>query len=68
MERKYFKPMSLTWWGGFVPLCAGMFVAAEPLHGLAAHVATVAAMYGDTHPVVPINAGLAIIGFRGKDG
>ena len=65
MESRYFKPRSLTWWSGFVPLLSGAFVAFEPVHGLADYAQAVSAMYGGTDPAIPINAGLAIIGFRG---
>ncbi len=63
--NRYFKPKSLTWWSGFVPLAAGTFVAFEPVHELVEWSAAIAATYGNTNPAVPINAGLAIIGFRG---
>lgn len=65
MDRKYFKPRSLTWWSGFAPISAGAFVAFEPVHQLAEWTAAVSAMYGDVSPAVPINAGLALIGLRG---
>lgn len=68
MQRKYFKPRSLTWWSGFVPIAAGAFVAFEPVHELATYAAAVSAMYGDVSPAVPINAGLALIGLRGANG
>lgn len=66
-EKKYFKPKSVTWWSGFFPIAAGVFVASEPLHQLADYASVVATMYGDVPPAVPINAGLAIIGFRGRE-
>ncbi len=62
---RYFKPKSVTWWSGFVPLCAGTFVAFDPVHGLEAWSTAVSATYGDVSPAVPINAGLALIGLRG---
>ena len=65
MERKYFKPRSVTWWAGFVPLGLGVFVASETVHGLSNYAAAASAMYGDVSPAVPINAGLALIGLRG---
>ena len=65
MDRKYFKPRSVTWWSGFVPLVSGVFMAFDPVHGLTDYTAAVSAMYGDVSPAVPINAGLALIGFRG---
>ena len=65
IRRKYWKPHSLTWLSSFVPLIAGIFVATEPLHGLAAWVQAVNAMTGDMHPAVLINLGLVGIGLRG---
>lgn len=63
---KYFKPRSLTWWSGIIPICAGTFVAFEPVHHLADWAAAVSTTYGDVPPAVPINAGLALIGLRGS--
>jgi len=68
MNRKYFKPGSLTWWSGFVPLAGGTFIAFEPVHQLAEYTAAVSSMFGDVSPAVPINAGLALIGLRGASG
>ena len=65
IRRKYLKPYSLTWISSVVPLIAGVFVATEPLHGLAAWVQSVNAMTGDMHPAVLINLGLVGIGLRG---
>ena len=65
---RYFKPKSVTWWSGFVPICCGTFVAFEPVHQLVEYTAAVSAMYGDVSPAVPINAGLALIGLRGANG
>ena len=61
---KYFKPRSLTWWSGFVPLALGVFMALEPVHGLTAWVAAVSNATDMTAPVL-INLGLVAIGFRG---
>lgn len=66
--NKYVKLKSLTWWSGFVPLTAGVFVALEPVHHLANYAEAVSTMYGGVSPAIPINAGLAIIGFRGSNG
>lgn len=62
--RKYWKPRSLTFWAGFVPILAGAFVAFEPVHGLTNWAVSISALYGDAPPIVPINAGLALIGLR----
>jgi hypothetical protein len=62
---RYFKPDSVTWWSGFIPVMAGTFVAFEPVHGLIEWADAVSATYGNTSPVIPINAGLALIGIRG---
>ena len=65
MDRRYFKPKSLTWWASVVPLLAGVIDATEPLHGLASITQTVRSMTGDVSPSILINAGLAGIGLRG---
>lgn len=65
MESKYFKPKSLTWWASLAPLLAGLFVAAEPVHGLAAWVELIDNATGGASPAVLINAGVAGIGLRG---
>ena len=62
---KYFKPKSLTWWGAIVPLVAGLVVASEPIHGLAAVVQAIDNATGHVSPAILINAGLVGIGFRG---
>lgn len=63
--NKYFKPKSLTWWGSFVPLVAGLVVAFEPIHGLVGIVQTINSVTGHVSPAVMINAGLIGIGVRG---
>lgn len=68
MERKYFKPLSVTWWSGVVPIVGGGFIAAEPLHQLAEHTMVVSSVFGDVPPGVLINGGLALIGLRGANG
>lgn len=65
---KYWKPTSVTWWASVTPLCAGLFLATEPLHGLAAAAQSIEAMVGGTSPALLINAGLAGIGIRGAMG
>lgn len=62
--KSYIMPASVTWWASFVPLALGIFVAAEPLHGLEAWVAFVNNATGHMHPAVMINAGIAGIGLR----
>lgn len=64
MSRKYFKPTSLTWWASFVPLCAGLFIVTEPLHGMSVWVGILSEMT-QLPPSVLINAGLMGIGIRG---
>ena len=61
---KYFKPLSVTWWSGLVPISAGTFIAFAPVHGLPELAAAVNAVFGDMPPGVLINSGLAIIGMR----
>ena len=48
-----------------VPLCIGVFIAAEPIHGLAEWVAFANGMTGDAPPALLINSGLGLIGLRG---
>ena len=64
MESKYFKPKSLTWWSGFAGIACGIFMAAEPIHGLSAIVETLEAATQFTAYNM-IHAGLALIGLRG---
>ena len=64
MIDKYFKPKSLTWWASVTPLFVGVFMAAEPLHGLSGAVDTLRNATGLTAPVL-INMGFAGIGLRG---
>lgn len=66
LVRKYVKPKSVTWWAGFVPLCTGCFIAAEPVHQLEAWAEFARNAAGLPAPVL-INGGLAAIGLRGKD-
>lgn len=68
MLRKYVKPKSLAWWASVCPLCAGVIVATEPLHGGTMYVETVRGLFGNVHPAILINAGLAGIGLRGANG
>jgi hypothetical protein len=62
---KYFKPKSVTWWGGVVPLVGGLILATEPLHGWLQLVATIDNMTGGLPAAILINAGMVAIGFRG---
>ncbi len=68
MWEKYVKPKSVTWWSGFIPMIAGIFVAAEPIHGLQSIVASIDAMTGGITPSGMIIYGMTAIGLRGKDG
>ena len=61
---KYFKPGSLTWWASVSPLLMGLFIASEPLHGMASAALSIKNATGMTAPVL-INAGLVGIGIRG---
>ena len=65
LERKYFKPMSVSWWASVAPLTAGVILATEPLHGWGAIVETLRSITGDVPPAILINTGLAGIGIRG---
>lgn len=68
MDRKYFKPLSLSWWSGAIPIAGGVFIAFEPAHGWVDLAASVSAMFGNVPPAVLINGGLAVIGLRGAHG
>jgi len=66
MDRKYFKPKSLTWWASVVPLLLGLVIALGPLWSpLEPLVAAAQALTGNMAPAVLINGGLAGIGLRG---
>lgn len=67
-ERKYFKPKSTAWWAGLVPLALGVFIAAEPVHGLTTWVNVINNMTGGMSPYILINAGVGFIGLRGMNG
>ena len=65
LAQKYIKPHSVTWWGSVVPLALGLFLAFEPVHGLAEWVEVVNRATGNLTPAMLINAGLVGIGMRG---
>ena len=65
IRRKYWKPASLTWLSSVVPLGMGIFIATEPVHGLASWTQAVSTMAGDVSPYLLINMGLVGIGLRG---
>lgn len=65
IERKYFKPGSLTWWASITPFVAGLFMACEPLHGLSGIVDVIRNISGGASAAVLINTGIAGIGLRG---
>lgn len=62
---KYVKPKSLTWWASFAPLVAGLYIAGLPVHGQAAMVQAVSAVFGNVPAAALINLGLVGIGLRG---
>lgn len=63
----YFKPTSLTWWGGVLMLLVGS-LGAENLNfpGLSAVTEILGALAGDASPALLIGNGLAFIGVRAK--
>lgn len=65
--NRYFKPTSLTWWSAVTPLCCGLLIATEPLHGLSDVVLSIKNGTGMTAPAL-ITAGLGGIGIRGAVG
>lgn len=65
---KYIKPESLTWWAGFVPIVAGVFIALGPVHGLVAMIAVIDSITGGVEPAVLIGAGMTAIGLRAAPG
>lgn len=67
-ESKYFKPLSITWWSGIIPLLAGLFVATVDLHGAVNWVSAIDNVTGGIPASGMIVYGLTAIGLRGKDG
>ena len=67
MIQKYFKPTSLTWLTGFVPLTCGLVVATEPLHGQAALVMSIENGTQLSAPEL-LMSGFGLIGIRGAIG
>ena len=61
---KYFKPNSVTWWASISPLAAGVFMAAEPVHGMTPIVQSIENATEMT-PYMLINLGIAGVGLRG---
>lgn len=65
MTGKYVKPTSLSWWASFVPLVAGLVLAAEPLHGWIGITETIDRASGGMTAAMLINVGALGIGLRG---
>ncbi len=68
MTSKYFKPRSVTWWGGAIPIAAGLLIAFLPVTGAAEVAKAISTLFGDAPPAVLINGGLITIGLRGAVG
>jgi len=64
MERRYFKPKSWSWWIGFAAICAGVFMAFEPVHGMTALVVSIGNATDMTVTQL-IGGGALAVGFRG---
>lgn len=64
---KYVKFKSLTWWSAFAPLITGVFIAADPVHGLSEWTAFASNAAGMSAPAL-ITLGLGGIGLRGAVG
>lgn len=64
---KYVKTKSLAWWSGFLPLIAGVIVAASEtiVPGLADVAGFINRLSGDIPPAALILAGTGLIGLRG---
>tara|TARA_R110000782_G_scaffold218427_1_gene305823 strand:- start:34137 stop:34337 length:201 start_codon:yes stop_codon:yes gene_type:complete len=62
---KYFKPRSVTWWGGVLPVVAGLIVATAEIHGNLAAVTAINNITGGIPAAALINSGLVAIGLRG---
>ncbi len=60
---RYFLPRSLSWWTGVAAIIAGLFLAAEPVHGLTALAETIRNATNMTAPVM-ITYGMSVIGLR----
>jgi hypothetical protein len=65
VDMRYFKPKSVTWWSGVVPLVGGLVVATVSLHGNLALVTAINAITGGIPAAALINGGLVAIGLRG---
>ncbi len=65
LKRKYFKPRSLTWWMGALPLFAGSIRITLPFHGMADLDESIRIATSDADPMALVWTGLTAIGFRG---
>lgn len=65
---KYLKFRSMTWWIGAMQVGAGVFIAAEPIHGLADIAEFVSSLLGGVKPAILIGGGLGLIGLRAAPG
>lgn len=64
MQTRYFRPKSLSWWGGAVMMAAGLVLATLPLHGMERLVATIYNLSPGADPLALIGTGAGIIGIR----
>jgi hypothetical protein len=64
---KYFKPTSLTFWMGVLPLVQGLILLTTPLHNVTA-AAEIVRLMTDAQPMALINTGLALVGLRAAPG
>lgn len=66
---KYFKPRSLTWWAGFIPLSAGAIqIVGTDIETIMPALNLISAIYGGASPAALINIGIGAIGLRGAIG
>lgn len=67
MERRYFKPASITWWAGLALIGMGVVRGmAEGLPQVAPAAAMIDAWTGSIGPSVLIAQGASIIGLRAR--
>lgn len=66
---KYLRLNSVTWWGGFTSLAAGVVIGVSAGVPALAPVASIAeAFYPGVAPGMLVSAGLAVIGLREAPG
>ena len=65
MEKRYFKPKSVTWWTGIVMLVSGALLSVDAGYSLGAAGDMLRTAAGDVGANYLILQGAALIGLRG---